>query len=264
MTFKKVILISCITISLAVPLHSQRTKSSLSAGEQRHAQRGLKNNLYFLAFINSTITNSGTEKEKQIYTEAVQRDILARIVYMKFQFHEAFTEIKKSQILLIELMKTLTQRGTAEATVLLHEFAPHVLKSKDKAAKKYISLGYRSVSEAGKIALAADNLPETNYSIRIYEYIKALKLAKYARRYAIIAMIEYQLEPEKKGKTPYNDYEKTAELINTYLKNDSERLLNIHADNYYKFDNSSSCYDIIMSKPELEKIPEYEKYRKEE
>jgi len=262
--FKKIILISCITISLAAPLHSQKTKSSLSAGEQRHAQRGLKNNLYFLAFINSTITNSGTEKERQIYTEAVQRDLLARTVYMKFQFHEAFTEIKKSQILLIELMEKLTQRGTAEAISLLNEFAPHVLKSEDRAAKKYISLGYRSANEAGKVALMADNLPETNYSIRIYEYIKSLKLAKYARRYAIIAMIEYQLEPGKKGKTPYNDYEKTAELINTYLKDDAERLQDIHSDNYYKFDNNSSCYDMIMSKPELEKIPEYEKYRKEE
>lgn len=248
---------------MAIPAHSQRTKSSLSAGEQRHAQRGLKNNLYFVAFINSTITNSGTEQEKEIFTEAVQRDLLARIVYMKFQFHEAFTEIKKSQILLIGLMKILTNRGTAEATQLLNEFAPHVLKSKDNAAKKYLSLGYRAANESGKVALIADNLPERNYSIRIYEYIKALKLAKYARRYAIVAMIEYQLEPEKKGKAPYNDYEKKAGLINTYLKDDAERLLKMHSDNYYKIDNGSSFYDMIMSKPELEKIPEYEEYRKE-
>lgn len=77
-------------------------------------------------------------------------------------------------------------------------------------------------------------------------------------------MIEYRIEPEKKGKSAYNDYDKKAALINTYLKDDAERLLKMHFDNYYKIEEGSSFYDMIMESPELEKIPEYEKYQKEE
>lgn len=263
MTFNKIIVILFLIISISTPAISQRTKSSLSAGEQRRAERGLKHSRYFFTFINSTVSNSGTSHEKALFTEAAQRDLIARILYMKFQFHDAFTEVKKSQSLIIELMQIITSREKEESTRLINEFAPYVLKSGDKAAKKYLALGYRASNEAGKISIMADNLPESNYSIRIYEYVKSLKLTKYARRYALIAMIEINIPPEMKGKTMYNNYEKKADLIRTYLKNDTERFLSIHSDNYYKI-KDNSFYDLIMNRPELDKIPEYEKYRKEE
>lgn len=264
MTFKRRILIALLIISMTSPAYSQRTKSSLSAGEQRHAERGLKNSRYFFFFINTTVSNSGTEKEKEIFAEAARRDLLARILYLKFQFHHSFTEVKKSQLLLIELMQMLTDREMDNATSLLHEFAPVVLQSGDSAAKKYLSLGYRSSNESAKVSLIADNLPETNYSIRLYEYIKALKLAKYAKRYALIAIIESRIDPAEKGKAQYNDFEKKSALINRYLTDDSERFATIHNDSYYKINEGNSFYDNVMLKPDLERIPEYEKYRKEE
>ena len=162
MNFNKKILTLLLIISMTAPAFSQRTKSSLSAGQQRHAERGLKNSRYFFFFINTTVSNSGTEKEKGIYAEAARRDLLARILYLKFEFHHSFTEVKKSQLLLIELMQMLTEREMENAMSLLHEFAPAVLQTGDSAAKKYLSLGYRSSNESGKVRLIADNLPETN------------------------------------------------------------------------------------------------------
>jgi len=264
LTFKKRFLTWLIILLMAVPAFSQRTKSSLSAGEQRHAERGLKNSRYFFYFINTTVSNSGTEREKELYSEAARRDLLARILYLKFEFHNSFTEIKRSQILLLELMKLITEREMEGAMSLLHEFAPYILQSRDNAAKKYLSLGYRASNESGQVQLIADNLPETNYSIRLYEYIKALKLAKYAKRYAIIALIESRIDPAEKGKALYNDYEKKSELISRYLSDEAERLKAIHFDNYYKMEENTSFYDRVMLNPDLESIPEYEKYREEE
>ena len=163
MTCNKIILIFILIILFSVPAFSQRTKSSLSAGEQRHAERGLKHNRYFFTFINSTVSNSGTNREKELFTEAARRDLLARILYMKFQFHDAFIEVKKSQSILIDLMQIITAREKEGSTQLLNEFAPYILKSGDKAARKYLSLGYRSSNEAGKVMIMADNLPERNY-----------------------------------------------------------------------------------------------------
>ncbi|MBN1531973.1 MAG: hypothetical protein JXA20_04865, partial [Spirochaetes bacterium] len=62
------------TLCLTGDLHAQRTRSSLSAGEQRNAEKGLRDNRYFFFFINSSVTNHGTDEEKRIFTEAIRRD----------------------------------------------------------------------------------------------------------------------------------------------------------------------------------------------
>lgn len=261
LTFKKLILPSLLLLAvLMTPAYSQRTKSSQYAGSQRHAERSLRDSRYFFHFIDPSISNNSIEKEREIYTETIRRDIIARTLYLKFSFNTSLAEIKKTQNLLIDLFKMVIERDTKEALSMLNESAPEIMESGDPAAKKYMSLGYRSVKWAETVAMMSDNLPPTNYSIRIYEYVKAIKNAKYAKRYAIIAIIEKRLPPEKKGRINYNKYETVSELIDLYLPDRKERYRKIHMDNFYKTENS--IFEAVTANPELEKIPEYPEYRK--
>lgn len=261
MTCKKILIPSLLTLLIIVnPAYSQRTKSSQYAGSQRHAERSLKDSRYFFHFIDPSITNKNIEEEKIIYTEAIRRDLLSRTLYLKFSFNASLTEIKKTQNLLITLFKKVIERDVKEALTMLNDTAPEILESGDASAKKYMSLGYRSAKWAKTVSMMSDNLPPTNYSIRIYEYVKAIKNAKYARRYAIIALIEKRLPPEKKNRTNYNKYETVQELINLYIPDKKDMYLRIHMDNFYKTENS--IYDIITANPELKKIPEYQDYMK--
>jgi len=248
---------------LTQPSYSQRTKSSLSAGNQRHSEKSLKDNRYFFNFINPTITNSGSEEEKSIFIEAARRDLISRMLYMKFSFNPAMNEIRSTQLLLINLFSKIALREIESATLLLNEIAPEVLKTGNKASKKYMSLGYRSADWAEKVMIMSDNLPEKNYSIKIYEYVKAIKNAKYCKRYAIIALIENRIPPEKKGRINYNKFETVKDLINKYLPDNLEKYNKIHFDNYYKIETSASVYEAFTSNPELDKIPEYQNYIKE-
>ncbi|HOP63202.1 MAG TPA: hypothetical protein PK358_00815 [Spirochaetota bacterium] len=262
MTFKKFLILPLLLLIIFYSqAYPQRTKSSQYAGSQRHAQRSLKDSRYFFHFIDPSISNKGTDEEKSIYIEAIRRDIISRTLYLKFSFNSSLIEIKKTQNLLIDLFKKVIERDRKEALSMLNEIAPEILDSGDAAAKKYISLGYRCAKWAEKVSMMSDNLPPTNYSIRIYEYVKAIKNAKYARRYAIIALIEKRLPPEKKRRTNYNRYKIVEELINTYLTDKKDFYLKIHMDNFYK--KESSIYDNIISNPELEKIPEYLDYKKD-
>ena len=264
MTFKKIAVTALlILIVLCQNVYPQRTKSSLSAGNQRRAEKSLKDSRYFFYFINTTISNSGTEDEKKIFTEAVRRDLLSRMLYMKFAFNPAMTEIIKTHQLLITLFSTIAQREIEDAKNLLNVNAPGILKSGCRSAKKYMSLGYRSVDWAGKVMVMSDNLPENNYSIKIFEYVKAIKNAKYGKRYAIIALIESRIPPEKRGRINYNKYKTLKELIEKYIPENREKYLFIHSDNFYKIQSSESLYDKIISSPELNNIPEYKDYIKE-
>lgn len=264
MTFKKIAASAfIILLFLNHSAHSQRTKSSLSAGNQRHSEKSLKDNRYFFNFINPTITNSGSDEEKNIFTEAARRDIISRMLYMKFSFNPAMNEIRTTQLLLIDLFSKIAIREIESATILLNEIAPEVLKTGNKASKKYMSLGYRSADWAEKVMIMSDNLPEKNYSIKIYEYVKAIKNAKYCKRYAIIALIENRIPPEKRGRINYNKYDTVKELIDKYIPENIEKYGKIHYDNYYKVEPAASLYDAIIQNPELDKIPEYKNYMKE-
>jgi len=256
--FRIFIILLAIICSLA-PVFSQRTKSSLSAGEQRHAERSLKNARYFIEFLDSTVSNSGTEEEKKLYLEAVRRDTISRILYMKFAFHESFGETKKSHRLIIKLFKKIIPREIKDSKSLLNNFARESLKSKDKQSKKYLALGYRSVKWSEKTMVMADNIFERNYSIRIYEYIKSLKRAKYARRYAILALIQARLEKHMRLKIDMDSFLKIKKHIEKYLTDKKENVILIHKDNYYMLTEPSE-YRKIIKNPGLDEIPEYKEY----
>ncbi len=265
MNFKKSLQVLPLVIPLLIsPLSAQRTKSSLNAGEQRHAQKSLKDNRYFIKFINPTISNRGTDNEIRLYEEAIRHDLIGRILYMKFSFHNAFVELKKSQLLMIELYKQVILYDVKDSRNLLNNAAPEILKNKEHYPKKYLSLGYRSSKWAERIMVMADNLPERNYSIRLYEYSKAVKRAKFAKRYAILALIESRLEPENKRKMKYNRYNNVRAMIDKYLDDRKEKFQSIHRDNFYLINPGDSVYDKVMSLPELETIPEYAKYMDDE
>ncbi len=255
----RTLIIFCIFISCTVSLYSQRTKSSLSAGEQRHAERSLKNARYFIEFLDSTVSNSGTDEEKNLFIEAVRRDTISRILYMKFAFHDSFTETKKSHIIIIQLLQKLIARETSGARELLNDFAREVFKSGISQSKKYIALGYRSLKWSEKTGIMADNFTESNYSIRIYEYITALKRAKYAKRYAILAIIHCRIEPWHRLKADYGSFDKIQNYINKYLSDMKDKITPIHRDNYYMLNNTSQ-YKYLINSPGLEEIPEYKEY----
>lgn len=266
MTFKKpaVLLLLLITLFIsAEPSFPQRTKSSLSAGNQRKSEKGLKDNKYFFYFINSTVSNYGNEKQRSIFIEALRRDLIARILYMKFSFDDSFTEVKQSQILLIDLYRDVLIQEIKETRNILGESAAEVLETNEYMPKKYLGLGYRSVKWADKTMLMADNLPETNYSIRLYEYVKAIKNIKTARRYAVVALLEKRIPPERRKEMNYNNYEQVIKLIGEYVSDKKERYLLMHRDNYYIIEAGQSLYEKTMDEPGLENIPEYNGYMKD-
>ncbi len=247
----------------ATDLRGQRTKSSLNAGNQRNAEKGLKDNRYFFYFINSSITNMGTEKEKTLFKEAIQRDIIAQLLYMKFMFLESFREIRRSQKILIDLYRLTLARDIGTARGLLNGFAPAVIKSKDFLARHYLRLGYRDATDARIDMMMADNFQENLYSMRLYRYSKAIKKVKHGRRYALFSMLEATAPMEDRKELGRRGYEELKKLIgDASAPERRDYYLLVHADNYYLSKDVQSFYDEIWDKPNLNEIQEYAEYLK--
>lgn len=244
-----------------VDAFAQRTKTSQRAGEQRKAETGLKDNRYFFYFIDSSISNLGTDEEKKLFREAIQRDILAQLLYMKFHFKESYGEIRKAQRILIDLYGKTLARDIGIAGGLLNEFAPRVIELEDSRARGYLHLGYRDMTSARTARMIGDNITEKLYSMRLYQYVRAIKLAKHARRYAFLSQIEISTpRAERRTVNNYSFAEIEERLSKMGPDDKRERYLLIHWDNYYRSRGPRSFYDEIWDNPALQELEDYKEY----
>lgn len=257
-----VILITLLSLLLLSGIaQAQRTKSSLAAGSQRNAEKGLKDNRYFFYFINTSITNMGSDDEKKSFKEAIQRDIIAQNLYMKFLFTESFNEIRKAQKILIDLYQKTLSKDITMTKKLLNGFAPVVIKKNDYLARHYLRLGYRDAEDARIDMMMADNFQERLYSMRLYRYSKAIKKVKHGKRYALFSLLETKFSRDKKKEFGRQNYEELKKLISDASSDDQrEYHLLVHTDNYYKSKDEISFYDRTWDKPDLHEIKEYEEY----
>jgi len=244
------------------PLYSQRTKSSLSAGEQRSAEKGLKDNRYFFYFLNSSVSNLGTNEEKALYREAVQRDLIAQQLYMKFLFHESFIEVRRSQKLLIDCYRLALKRDINATGNLLNEFAAEILNGGDARSRNYLHLGYREREVARQFFVMADNYRESLYSLRLYKYLKAIKNAKQAKRYALLAMVINRTPAADRHKQVLITFKDIMDRIPSVAGERKAEITRLHYDNYYLAEEPPSLYDRVWDKPQLNEIPEYKEYLK--
>ncbi len=264
---------------------AQRTKTSSRAGEQVKAEKGLKDNRYFFYFINSSVNNFGTDDDKKMFREAILRDMISQMLYMKFLFHESYEEIRKAQKLLIDVYRNTLQRDIENARILLNSIVPSVFESNDKDSLLYLRLGYRDLNVANIYLGMGDNITENLYSMRLYKYVEAMKTAKHGSRYAILGMIA--VAENKKGRAPETgvyypfsevikalrdalyEYERPNLSFNTitdkiYLHvgaSEREKYLTIHFDSYFRTTAAKSLYDEIWEKAEVDTIEDYRHYK---
>jgi hypothetical protein len=241
------------------PVFPQRSQSSTKAGEQRKAEKGLNDNRYFIYFINSSITNYGSDKQRELFREIVQRDIMSQFLYMKFLFNESYFQIRKSQEQMISLYREVLSSEIVSAKKQLDSFAPVVVTSKDALAKHYLYLGYRETTSTKNEMIMADSYRTTLFSMRLYRYVKAVKRVKEAKKYALFAAVRMKQSPQEKVKQKSITYDEIEQKLPGMVPKDmldQFRLMN--ADSYYKTVNRS-IFDSVWEKPDLESKEEFRK-----
>lgn len=243
----------------AVNVYSQRSQSSTKAGEQRKAEKGLNDNRYFIYFLNSSITNYGTDNQRELFKEILQRDIMSQFFYMKFLFYESYVQIRKSQNQLITLYREILASEIISAKKQLDSYAPEVVTSKDALAKHYLYLGYRETTATKTEMVMADSYRETLYSMRLYRYVKAIKRVKEAKKYALFAAVRLKQTPQEKIKQKPITYEEIEQKLPGMVPKDMlDQFRLINADSYYKT-TKRSIFDTVWEKPDLDSKEEFRK-----
>ena len=246
---------------VAGPLHAQKAGSSTRAGVQRNAEKGLKDNRYFLYYINYTVTNFGSVEEKDKYADIVRRDILSQFFYMRFIFTDSYRHIRIAQRDLIDLYRAAIAAESARTRAVTDSFAPQAINSGDAKARLYLRLGYRELASARIEATMADNYRTTLYSLRLHKYVRSLKHIKEAKRYAFLARIQLTLSEEEKIKEKRLSFLQIKERIESFAaESDRDHFILMHYDSYYRSLDGSSIFDATWRRPRLEENQDFKKY----
>ncbi len=243
-----------------VPSFSQNAASSTSAGEQRKAEQGLKDNRYFIYYINATVTNFGTLDDERDFREIIQRDLISQFFYLRFMFSDSFRQIRKAQQMMIVLFRRLIEAQQAQMLDFLNGISPSVLHGNDHKARHYLQLAYRLTGHARIEYTMADHYRENLYSMRLYKYVRALKNIKEAGRYGVLALIQPVSGAEEKLQEIVLNYDQIRKKISLLKRDDQEKLYMMHADAYYKVLDDKSCYDTVWENPQLETFEDFKKY----
>lgn len=240
------------------PLLAQRSQSSNHAGEQRNAEKGLRDNRYFIYYLNTTVSNYGNSEQQNAFRQIIQRDIMSQFLYMKFMFYESFSTIRREQKDLIELYRIFLDQDISSTKKMLDSFAAIVITSKDPLARHYIMLGYREMTSTKTEMIMADNYRLSLYSMRLYKYVKAMKRIKEAKKYGFFAVIRANQSIEDKAARKPFTREFVLDKINSGgIGNDVINYRLAALDAYYMVDKPPSFFDMVWDNPEVEKLEEY-------
>ncbi len=258
-----VLFLGAVITCLAGQDHLLATKpsSSIKAGEQKKAEKGLKDNKYFIYFINASITNTGTEEQKRMFRTAIQHDIVAQFYYLRFSFHESYGEIRTAQRLLIDLYRANLLDEIRRTRSFLNSIAPDVILSRDTSGRKYISLSYRLLAHSKTYMGMADNYKNTLYSLRLYKYVKAMKKLKEAKRYAVTATLQVHLPDRYLLQRRRQTFETISALIREHIPGERQgEVLDYHTDSYYRVTGEMSQQERVWEEEPLEEFEPYRQY----
>jgi hypothetical protein len=161
--------------------------------EQATTERIIKENRSFIDFLNICITNFGDQGKIDIFKKIYEMHFNGFVAYLQSDYKRAFNRIYESQYEQEKLCSDMVKNLFLEdAKDILDELAPLVIRSKSSKARLYLTLGYRerTVGRNNYVIGMASN-PKL-HSYKLYEFIKAIKRARRAKRYGFLALFESQ------------------------------------------------------------------------
>ncbi len=215
--------------------------NSFSAVDQTFVERILKENREFVDFIDLSVTNFAPDKKNELFT-IYQKHFNAEVAFLQGDYKRAFDNVYDSQKDMVSLYEfVLTEYYLEDSKNILDGFAPDIIRTKNTAAKQYLTLGYRDRTLSRTFYISGEASHPKLYSYKIFKYLEAINMARRSKRYAFISLYTGQ---NAKGK---------LKIYNQMFKSENEK-----GGLFFKrfVDKNEKDYILEMNKT-------YEEYEKE-
>jgi hypothetical protein len=152
--------------------------------------RQLKENKSYIEFLDFCVTNFG-DKQKDRFFDIYEMHFNADVSFLQSDYKRAFNNIYKSQGKQADLLTDILSSVYLEdSKMILDRIAPGVIKSKNAAARLYLTLAYRDRAMSRSMQIMGEAAHPRLFSAKINRYIESIKLARRAMRFGYLALLE--------------------------------------------------------------------------
>jgi len=165
--------------------------------DQTTTERILRENRYFVSFINTAVTNFADDKKEELKT-AYEKHFNGEVAYLQSDYRRAFKRVYASQGDMVKLYEDVLRDHYLEAAKqILDALAPGIIMSKNARARLYLTLGYRDRTVSWTHYTVGEASNPKLHSYKLYKYEEAIKMARRAKRYGFLALFESQKDEVK-------------------------------------------------------------------
>jgi len=226
---------------------------------QATAERILKENRYFLQFIDVSVTNFGTEKNIDDLKKANKLNFQANLEYLQGEYVRTYKKIVLSQKVLRDLYQDVLDKYLIDTRKLLDISAPIIVQARDKKAQLFLRLGYRDLEVSRQFKMVGFNYNRFLFSNKIRFFIDGIKRSRQSKRFAFLAIIESKTPIEEKSeyktqtidealrkfeRDDISDYERIrirlTNMMNRKLVTNTHNFFLHHDDNYGHIEKTRS------------------------
>lgn len=194
--------------------------------------------------------------------KANQFDFNGNMLYFQSNYSLSFKNLRAAQGEMKDLYQATHEQYLQNSRALLEYASPLIVRSNDKIAQHLLRLGFRDLKSSEDHFTIAYNSSPYQFRYKLLLYGEGIKIARRARKFALLAMIASKTPTEDKPEYQFvnlddiratvekeniSDYEKIRNTLINYIDNDllqrkivppgeaKERpidILEIHDDNY--------------------------------
>ncbi|MBW9231586.1 hypothetical protein JQK62_04100 [Leptospira santarosai] len=248
----KTVLGLTICVALSIPFSAFADYASNGATHLVRVERGLKTNEFLIRALNSSISNLGTEPDKALYKRIIQHHIETNQLYFQFDLEKSYSELKRTQDLLVILYSNLIEASNKTIRGELNSLGQKAVRGTEAKPKKHLELGHRELAAAEQKKIIADNTRPYLRAIKLELLYESLKLLKQSRKYVVLLSMEYLSDFPPNPET--EDFLGILNEINRAMFSRKEEFAKIHFDNHFHTYSGENLYDTYWREPALEEL----------
>ncbi|PJZ69302.1 hypothetical protein CH373_14540 [Leptospira perolatii] len=164
------------------------------------------------------------------FKKANQSDFNGNMWYFQSNYSLSYKNLKSAQKEMKDLFQVTHERYIRTARILLEAASPVIIRSNDKIAQHLLKLGFRDLKSTEDHFTTAYNSSPYQYRIKLLLHGEGIKIARRARRFALLAMISSKTPNEDKPEYQFvnlDDFKNAAEKENI---SDYDRIRNTLID----------------------------------
>lgn len=131
------------------------------------------------------------------FKKSNQADFNGNMWYFQGNYSLSYRNLKSAQAEMKDLFQVIHENYVRSARILLEAASPLIIRSNDKIAQHLLKLGFRDLKSSEDSFTSAYNSSPYQYRVKLVLHGEGIKVARRAKRFAILAMIS--------AKTPNDD-----------------------------------------------------------